>query len=68
MKKRRRLGFVPRATRPKCFYMSGGGNLLPKFMPILFFRRVSRFEVFQEGAFKEMLAVCYLVYRRVSRF
>ena len=24
-------------------HMSGGGNLLPKFMPILFFRRASRF-------------------------
>ena len=38
-----------RAGHTKCFpaclelHVSGGGNLLPKFMPISFFRRVSRF-------------------------
>ena len=35
-----RLG-APRKGPP--FHVSGGGNLLPKFLPILFLRRVSRF-------------------------
>ena len=48
--------------------MSGGGNLLCKLMLILFFKRVSRFEVFQERELKEMLAVSYLVLQACVSF
>ena len=30
---------------PRAPHMSGGGNLLPKFMPISFFSRLSHFQV-----------------------
>ena len=33
----------PDKSHKKFQHMSGGGDLLPKFMPISFFRRVSRF-------------------------
>ena len=46
--------------------MSGGGNLLPKFMPISVSSVYLVFEVFQEREFKEMLAVSYLVCRCAS--
>ena len=43
--------------------MSGGGNVLPKFMPISFFQGVLVFEVLQEKEFQKMLAISYLVFQ-----
>ena len=49
-------------------HMSGGRNVLPKFMPISLFRWVSHFKVFQTREFKEMLAISDLALQACISF